>query len=182
MTVSGPPRYTLVPCPRDLIPRDDPKKQQVLWIGCSDSCFEETTILDLSPDETIVLRNIGNMIVEDDLSCASMVEYAMNILQVKHIVICGHYGCGIVKTTCSDHPSASCFCKLDDERMRYRRYLDAAPVEHKDELLVELNVVQQMQDARSHPEIARAVGERGVEIHGLVFDRSTDRWVQLVLA
>ncbi len=83
MTISAPPRYAVVQCPPDLIPRDNPTKQQVLWIGCSDSGFEETTILDLSPDETIVLRNMGNMLVEDDMSCASMVEYAMSILQVR---------------------------------------------------------------------------------------------------
>jgi carbonic anhydrase len=88
--------YTATPCPSDLIPRTSPPRQQVLWIGCSDSGFEETTVLDLAPDETIVLRNIGNMVLEDDLSCASMLEYAVRVLRVRHIVVCGHYGCGIV--------------------------------------------------------------------------------------
>ncbi len=82
MTVTLSTRYAVVPCPPNLIPRSEPPKQQVLWVGCSDSGFEETTVLDLSPDETIVLRTIGNMALENDSACASMVQYAMEILQV----------------------------------------------------------------------------------------------------
>ncbi len=72
--------------------------------------------------------------------------------------------------------------KLKNERSRYKKFLDAAPVEHQDKLLVELNVVQQMEDARKHPQIARAINDRGLKIHGLVFERQMNQWVQLVLA
>jgi len=75
-------RYETVPLPRDFIPSLGDPHQQVLWVGCSDSGFEETTTLDLLPDETIVLRNIGNMLLGNDLSCTSMVQYAVNVLQV----------------------------------------------------------------------------------------------------
>jgi carbonic anhydrase len=75
--------YTLVPLTRDFIPTLSEPKQQVLWIGCSDSDFEETTTLDLLPDEIITLRNIGNMFLDDGLTCLSMVQYAVNVLQVR---------------------------------------------------------------------------------------------------
>ena len=75
--------YNLVPFTRDFIPSLGEPKQQVLWIGCSDSDFEETTILDLLPDEIITLRNIGNMFLDDGLTCLSIVQYAINVLQVR---------------------------------------------------------------------------------------------------
>ena len=74
--------YKTVPLRRELHPSLGEPKQQVLWIGCSDSGFQETTTLDLLPDETIVLRNIGNMFLDDGLPCLSMVQYAVDILQV----------------------------------------------------------------------------------------------------
>ena len=75
--------YTLVPLTRDFIPSLGEPRQQVLWVGCSDSDFEETTTLDLLPDEIITLRNIGNMFLEGGITCLSMVEYAVNVLQVR---------------------------------------------------------------------------------------------------
>ena len=75
-------RYKTVPLRRDFIPSLGESKQQVLWIGCSDSSFEDTTTLDLLPDETIVLRNIGNMFLDDGLTCLSTVQYAVDVLQV----------------------------------------------------------------------------------------------------
>ena len=95
----APPRYNIVPLRPNFIPSLGEAKQQVLWIGCSDSGFEEITTLDLLPAETIVLRNIGNIFLEDGLTCLSMVQYAVDILQVKHVVLCGHYGCGLVKAS-----------------------------------------------------------------------------------
>ena len=115
----SPMQYKTVPLSRDFIPSLGEAKQQVLWIGCSDSSYEEITTLDLLPDETIVLRDIGNMFLDNDLTCLSELQYAVEILQVtcpkiqrhalsidvdfrdqvKHIVVCGHYGCGLVKAT-----------------------------------------------------------------------------------
>jgi len=74
--------YKTVPLQQDSIPSLGEPKQQVLWIGCSDSGSEEITTLDLLPDETIVLRNIGNIFLRDGLTCLSMVQYAVDILQV----------------------------------------------------------------------------------------------------
>lgn len=74
-------------------------KPQVLWIGCSDSSFDEIAALDLGADETIVLRNIGNMFLDDGPTCMSTAQYALDIVQVNHVVVCGHYGCGLVKAS-----------------------------------------------------------------------------------
>ena len=83
MTVHELPQYQVAPCPADLISRSQPTRQHVLWIGCSDSGFEETTILDLLLDEMVVLRDIGNMALTDDSACASMVQYAVEVLKVR---------------------------------------------------------------------------------------------------
>jgi carbonic anhydrase len=74
-------QYSVEPVPRDLIPSISGSKPQVLWLGCSDSGYEETTILDLIPEEMIVVRNCGNMALANDLSWSSAVQYAVNNLQ-----------------------------------------------------------------------------------------------------
>lgn len=99
------PRFTHVeaaPLHADFIPSLQQPTQQILWIGCSDSSFQETTILDLLPEEMIVHRNIGNMIIDGDLSCETAVKHAVSNLNVRHIIVCGHYGCGIVKAESRD--------------------------------------------------------------------------------
>ena len=83
----------------NFIPRPKQPEKQILWIGCSDSDCKETTILDFLPDEMLEHRNLGNMIIDGDLSCETSVKHAVVDLRVKHIVVCGHYGCGIVKAT-----------------------------------------------------------------------------------
>lgn len=83
----------------NFIPRPQQSEKQILWIGCSDSDCKETTILDFLPDEMLEHRNLGNMILDGDLSCETSVKHAVVDLRVKHIVVCGHYGCGIVKAT-----------------------------------------------------------------------------------
>jgi carbonic anhydrase len=90
------------PVQADFIPSLRHPTRQILWIGCSDSGFQETTILDLLPDEMLVHRNLGNMIIDGDLSCRTTVKHAVSDLNVRHIVVCGHFGCGIVKTASRD--------------------------------------------------------------------------------
>lgn len=89
--------YTLRTVGPEFIPSLQRPTKQILWIGCCDSSFKETAVFSLLPDELLELRNLGNMILDGDLSCETGVKHAVVDLGVKHIVVCGHYGCGIVR-------------------------------------------------------------------------------------
>ncbi|KAJ5469578.1 hypothetical protein N7539_009196 [Penicillium diatomitis] len=83
----------------NFIPRPDHLSKQILWIGCSDSDCTETTTLNFLPEEMLEHRNLGNMIIPGDLSSEISIRHAVCELRVKHIVVCGHYGCGIVRAS-----------------------------------------------------------------------------------
>ncbi|KAJ5895624.1 carbonic anhydrase [Penicillium taxi] len=153
-----------------LIPSLQKPVRQVLWIGCCDSSFRETTIHNLLPEEILEHRNLGNMIIEGDLSCETAVKHAIVDLQVKHIVICGHYGCGIVKAASREGLQGPWSSKLDSLYTKHQGSIDQLPAGDRDRSFVELNILQQVSSLQEIPEVADAIRQGNVRVHGIVYD------------
>ncbi|KAJ5580262.1 carbonic anhydrase [Penicillium hispanicum] len=162
--------FAAMPVAPDLIPSLHQPVQQVLWIGCADSGFHETTILDLLRDEMMVHRNLGNMIVDGDLSCETAVKYAVSVLQVRHIIVCGHYGCGLVKASSREGLTGPWLNKLDSLHATHKHNIDQLPTTDRDRAFVELNVLEQLRSLRSFAEVASATESGALQLHGLVYD------------
>lgn len=162
--------YAIKPVDADFIPSLQPPGKQILWIGCSDSSFRETTVLNLLPDEMLEHRNLGNMIIDGDLSCETTVKHAVVDLQVKHIIVCGHYGCGIVRATSRDGLKGPWLSKLDSLHAMHQRDIDQLPSVERDRSFVVLNILEQLRSLRKFPEVADAMRRGQLHIHGIVYD------------
>ncbi|OAI51883.1 carbonic anhydrase [Betaproteobacteria bacterium SCGC AG-212-J23] len=148
---------------------------QYLWIGCSDSRVPANQITGLAPGEVFVHRNIANVVVHTDLNCLSVIQFAVDILKVRHIILCGHYGCSGVEAAMTKHRIG-----LSDNWLRHVQ--DVAAM-HKAELdktvgqstrhrrLCELNVREQVQNITQCTAVQEA-WERGqpLEVHGWIYD------------
>ncbi|OOQ90673.1 carbonate dehydratase [Penicillium brasilianum] len=159
----------------NFIPRPQQSEKQILWIGCSDSDCKETTILDFLPDEMLEHRNLGNMIIDGDLSCETSVKHAVVDLRVKHIVVCGHYGCGIVKATSRNGLPGPWLRKLDSLHAKHRHDIDRLPVIERDSAFVELNILEQLRSLRNISEVADATRRGNLDLHGIVYDPTIGR-------
>jgi carbonic anhydrase len=121
---------------------------EFLWIGCSDSRVPANEITGTQPGEIFVHRNIANMVIHTDLNLLSVLEYAVNVLKVKHIIVCGHYGCGGVKAAMTRHSLGiinKWIRNIKDVYRYHRDEIDSIPDETKKvNRLVELNVQEQV--------------------------------------
>ena len=147
----------------------------LLWIGCSDSRVPANEIIGAVPGEVFVHRNIANMVIHTDMSMLSVLDYAVNVLKVKHIIVCGHYGCGGVKAALGNQPiglidnwirhikdvyrfHANELNAIVDEEAKFRRF-------------VEVNVQEQVLDLAKTSILQAAWNdEQQIEIHGWVYD------------
>jgi carbonic anhydrase len=150
------------------------QKPPVLWIGCADSRVPANQITGTLPGEIFVHRNIANMVIHTDMNMLSVLDYAVNHLKVKHIIVCGHYGCGGVEAAMQNKSlglinkwirnikevykdNYTELKKITDERKRFDR-------------LVELNVIAQVYDLAKTSIVQRSwKNESGLEIHGWVY-------------
>lgn len=150
------------------------QKPEVLYIGCSDSRVTAEELMGATPGEVFVHRNIANMVINIDLNVMSVLEYAVAHLEVKHIVLCGHYFCGGVKSAMEAKDLGLLNPWLRNIRDVYRM--------HKDELnaisdetqrynrLVELNVEEQVTNLLKVASVQKAIKNRDLKVHGWVFD------------
>lgn len=156
---------------------------ELLYIGCSDSRVSAEDLMGVEPGEVFVHRNIANLVNNVDLNVMSVINYAVNILKVNHVVICGHYNCGGVKAAMTPQDLGILNPWLRNIRDVYRI--------HKDELnaienetqrynkLVELNVQEQCVNLIKTAAVQQAYRDRNLKVHGWVFDMHTGKLIDL---
>ncbi len=151
------------------------QKPQYFWIGCSDSRVPANQIAALLPGEMFVHRNVANIVVHSDLNCLSALQFAVDVLGVKHIVVCGHYGCGGVLAALRDEKLGlidNWLRHVQDVRWKHHLQLDELDGEQRQhERLCELNVIEQVVNV-SQTTVVRDAWERGQElaVHGWIYD------------
>jgi carbonic anhydrase len=147
---------------------------EYLWIGCSDSRVPANQIVDLLPGELFVHRNVANLVVQTDLNCLSVMQFAVEVLRVRHIIVCGHYGCGGIRAALEDvrlglidnwlrlvqdvrDRHAALLAELDDPQQKLNR-------------LCELNVIEQVRHV-AKTTIVQEAWDRGqpLSIHGWIY-------------
>lgn len=155
----------------------------ILYIGCSDSRVTAEELMGVSPGEAFIHRNIANMVPNTDLSSMSVIDYAVQHLKVNHVVVCGHYYCGGVKAAMQSQDLGILNPWLRNIRDVYRLHNTELNSINDEELrykrLVELNVQEQCVNVMKTAEVQRAFRERGLTVHGWVFDIHTGKLIDL---
>jgi carbonic anhydrase len=152
------------------------KKQtpEFLWIGCADSRVPANQIVGLMPGEVFVHRNIANVVVHTDFNCLSVLEYAVAMLKVKHIIVCGHYGCGGVKAASENHHLGlidNWLRHIRDVRNKHDAILRViADEDERFDRMCELNVVEQAHNV-CHTTVVQEAWEKGqpLAVHGWIY-------------
>ena len=147
----------------------------LLWIGCSDSRVPANEIIGAAPGEVFVHRNIANMVIHTDISMLSVLDYAVNVLKVKHVIVCGHYGCGGVKAAMGNSQIGLIDNWIRHIKDVYRfHYEELDKIENEKERFnrfVELNVSEQVLDLAKTSIIQTAwKKDQQIHIHGWVYD------------
>ncbi|MBD3738279.1 MAG: carbonate dehydratase [Pseudomonas balearica] len=177
----------------EAIKREDPAffeklaGQQVpeyLWIGCSDARVPANEIVGLLPGELFVHRNVANVVLQTDLNCLSVIQYAVDVLKVRHILVTGHYGCGGVRAAMRDDQLGLIDGWLRGIRDLYHDYYEAIAAlpdeEARVDRMCELNVIQQVANV-SHTNIVQNAWHRGqpLSIHGCIYGIKDGLWKDL---
>ncbi len=156
---------------------------ELLYIGCSDSRVSAEDLMGAEPGEVFVHRNIANMVISIDVNSLSVINYAVEYLKVKNIVVCGHYACGGVKAAMQSADMGILNPWLRNIRDVYRIHrieLNAIEDEEKRyDRLVELNVKEQCVNLIKTAAVQKAIRYKGLQVHGWVFDVHTGRLIDL---
>jgi carbonic anhydrase len=145
-----------------------------LWIGCADSRVPANEIVGLLPGELFVHRNVANVVVHSDLNCLSVIQYAVEVLRVEHIIVCGHYGCGGVEHAYNRGRLGlidNWLCHVQDVHERHReRFNKSMTQEQSVDRLTELNVIEQAANV-ARTTVLQEAWRRGqsVVVHGWIY-------------
>ncbi|MGV3460536.1 MAG: carbonic anhydrase [Flavobacterium sp.] len=156
---------------------------QILYIGCSDSRVTAEEVMGLQPGEVFVHRNIANVVPNSDLNVMSVIHYAVDVLKVQHVVVCGHTNCGGVQAA-MQHTDLGILNpwlrNIRDVYRLHRKELDAiADERQRYDRLAQLNVQEQCINVIKTAEVQQAVKDRGLTVHGWIFDVRNGELVDL---
>jgi carbonic anhydrase len=148
---------------------------EYLWIGCSDSRVPANELLGMQPGEVFVHRNIANQVIHTDLNCLSVLQFAVEVLKVKHIIVCGHYGCGGIQAALEDKDHG-----LIDNWLRHIKVVHRFHKEKmaevkgspaRENLLSELNVIEQVANVSNTTILRNAWKEKQeITVHGFIYN------------
>lgn len=147
---------------------------EYLWIGCSDSRVPANQVVGLDPGELFVHRNIANIVLHTDFNCLSVLQFAVEVLKVKHVIVCGHYGCGGVKAALGTQEFGlvdNWLRHIKDIYIKYKKEIDGLRFEQqKVNRLCELNVIEQVNNL-SKTKIVQHAWKNGqdLSIHGVIY-------------
>ncbi len=151
------------------------QKPKYLWIGCSDSRVPANDLLGMMPGEVFVHRNIANQVIHTDLNCLSVIQFAVDVLKVEHIIVCGHYRCGGIQAALGNESHGLIDNWLrhikDVYRFHKQKFEALTDEQEKVNLLCELNVIEQVANV-SHSTILQDAWAKGqnLTVHGIVYN------------
>ena len=148
---------------------------EYLWIGCADSRVPANEIVGLAPGELLVHRNVANVVVHADLNCLSVMQFAVDVLKVEHIIVCGHYGCGGVRAALRDDRLGlvdNWLRHVQDVRWKHEKEIEGLRTEEqRHDRLCELNVIEQVVNVSQTTVVRDAwAREQPLTVHGWIYD------------
>ncbi len=150
-----------------------------LWIGCSDSRVPANQIVDLLPGDVFVHRNVANMVIHTDFNCMSVLQYALDVLQVKHIIVCGHYGCGGVQAALENTSLGlidNWLLHIKDIAKSHEKELAELNEHERINRLCELNVLEQARNVRQTSVFQDAMKRnQDVKLHSFIYSLKNGR-------
>lgn len=151
------------------------QRPDFLWIGCADSRVPAETVVNAQPGEIFVHRNIANQVITTDFNCLSVLQYAISVLKVKHVIVCGHYGCGGVKAALQPQSAGLVIANkwllhIKDVYRLHQEELESIDPAKKVDRLIQLNIIEQVYRL-AHTSIIQSAWKHGHKptLHGWVY-------------